>query len=294
MNSRTPTPHQLICRYILSLMLLMLVGSSVSSYMQLKPFLRLYLGSVVPVVLVLLLFIGRSKIDLSLYFPVRRISFQNALAWILFGVTVHACGIFINLPMQMLCMQFDVPAGAVLPEITDVAGYLTSIVCTAVLPAVLEEMFCRGIVLNSYAAYGKLFAVWASTAVFCILHLSIVSIPFTLFLGLVLSVIALQEESLIPAMLVHFSVNFCSCTYAFLTRAVIPAWLYTDMSVGIHILFALLLVSFFISAVWYAKRRRLLSFLRKRPAEVPRLGLSLSAVFIVVVYFVGQLDLILK
>lgn len=79
----------------------------------------------------------------------------------------------------------------------------------AVIPAFTEEFMFRGIILHKLRAYGDSFAVLVSSLFFGLIHGNLVQIPFAFIVGLALSFAVIKTGSLLPSIIVHFTVN-CS------------------------------------------------------------------------------------
>jgi len=78
----------------------------------------------------------------------------------------------------------------------------------AVLPAVCEELLCRGYMLRAWLPrLGKARAVLAVSVVFGILHLDPYRLLPTAFLGVVLAILAVESKSILPAMFGHALCN---------------------------------------------------------------------------------------
>lgn len=91
----------------------------------------------------------------------------------------------------------------------DNAGWLVlSIILLALLPAIFEELFFRGIILNSLRdGLGDTSALFISAFLFAIMHGSIQQFVYPLILGIVLGWIAMRTGSTFSSMLVHFLNN---------------------------------------------------------------------------------------
>ena len=76
-----------------------------------------------------------------------------------------------------------------------------------VLPAVLEEVAFRGILLEEYRSYGALWTVATTALMFAMLHLSLENFVYYLFMGIVLGVITVATDSLLPAVALHIFIN---------------------------------------------------------------------------------------
>lgn len=86
-------------------------------------------------------------------------------------------------------------------------GLILYIVEYTFLPAVLEEILFRGIILGRLRRFGNGFAVVFSSAVFALMHHNIVSMPNIFLLGALFGFITIASGSLVPAMVMHFANN---------------------------------------------------------------------------------------
>lgn len=94
-----------------------------------------------------------------------------------------------------------------------VLGITLSILATAVVPALVEEFACRGIVMGSLRKYGDGFAVLVSSIMFGIIHGNFQQIPFAFMVGLILGCIAVKCNSIWPAVFIHFYNNLSSVIF---------------------------------------------------------------------------------
>ena len=87
---------------------------------------------------------------------------------------------------------------------------LIYVISVAVVPAFSEELLFRGVVLSGLRKYGDGLAIFVSSLLFGIFHGNFVQFPFAFIVGLVLSFTVVYTNSILPAMLIHFSNNFFS------------------------------------------------------------------------------------
>lgn len=85
-----------------------------------------------------------------------------------------------------------------------------SVISVAVLPAVVEEIAIRGIVLQPLRRYGDWFAIIASSLIFSLMHGNMVQIPYTLAAGIIFGIVAVSTGSLWPSIVLHFLNNLFS------------------------------------------------------------------------------------
>lgn len=80
----------------------------------------------------------------------------------------------------------------------------------AVLPAILEELIFRGVILSSFEPCGTAPAVIGSALLFAFAHMSLEKLPLYFFAGVVLAFSVYAGRSLITSMLLHAAYNIAS------------------------------------------------------------------------------------
>jgi len=95
--------------------------------------------------------------------------------------------------------------------------YFACVFAMAVLPAVIEELVFRGIILHNLKKYGAVVAVLASALCFSLFHMNPAQLVYQFILGIVFAIVVLKTGNLVLAMLLHFLNNFFVITYTFIT-----------------------------------------------------------------------------
>lgn len=159
----------------------------------------------VPVV-VIRLWIG---IPSRVAFPMRRprISVAIPAVFICLGASV------IGLTMSGIIASFFQNAFGLtpkMPEFPDPVGVAASILYflrLVLLPAIVEELMFRGVIMQSLRRFGDTFALICSSILFSLAHLNLIQGPNTLIIGLVIGFFVLRTGSLRTGMLIHFVNN---------------------------------------------------------------------------------------
>ncbi|MBQ3075688.1 MAG: CPBP family intramembrane metalloprotease [Clostridia bacterium] len=113
---------------------------------------------------------------------------------------------------------------------------------TMILPAVLEEVAFRGILLEEYRPYGASWSVAISSLMFAMLHLSFENFAYYLFMGVVLGVITLASDSVLPAVALHLGI---SASHEYIRPAVVEYLRQAGKSMILpYLLLALFLILF--------------------------------------------------
>lgn len=95
----------------------------------------------------------------------------------------------------------------VLPEKTPLNVAL-SIVFICLIPAVVEELLFRGVLINGLKNMGNLWAVMLSGLLFSLYHTSPAQTIYQFIIGVIYGVVALHSQSVIPTIILHFFNNF--------------------------------------------------------------------------------------
>ncbi len=78
----------------------------------------------------------------------------------------------------------------------------------ALIPAVIEEVFFRGLILTSLKGVKTVFAVTAVSVIFALYHCSVSQLVYQLIYGVGLALLAIYAKSIIPCVIAHFINNF--------------------------------------------------------------------------------------
>ncbi len=90
-----------------------------------------------------------------------------------------------------------------------------SLLFDALMPAVCEEIFCRGALFAVLRPMGRRTAVFGSAALFALMHASVAQIPYAFFAGLLLAAVYELTGGLLLPILFHLSNNAVSLLLLF-------------------------------------------------------------------------------
>ena len=135
----------------------------------------------------------------------------------LYGAAALGVVYFAQLVTVLLSELFDrfgvsVSAGLE-PGETDVKLFILRIVYLCVFPAIFEELLTRGLVLGELLPYGKGFAIIASGALFGLMHMNPLQIPFAFIAGTVMAYTVVSCGTVRVSVAVHFINNFLSVLF---------------------------------------------------------------------------------
>lgn len=154
--------------------------------------------------------------NISELVPVRRPKKSKILPLFLFGVSFCA---FANIAVSFLGnifssmgINYEVDFGE---NPQGLFGFLLSLIATAIVPPLVEEFACRGLILGSLRKFGNGFAIITSSILFGIMHGNFQQMPFAFLVGLVLAYITVKSNTLWIAIAVHAFNNFISVFFSY-------------------------------------------------------------------------------
>lgn len=164
---------------------------------------------------------------------------------------------------------------------TDGWRFLAAVVLIAVIPALAEEQFFRGALLQSWRAMGRRKSILLTALLFGLFHLSPFDLPFTFGIGAVLGVLSYDSESVYPAMAVHGVNNFMAVLLTHAARqAASSSAAVSEQSAAQSLWFSIavyVLVGGFITAISLKQVRRNI-VMRPAPAGERDKGARLPAI----------------
>ncbi len=160
------------------------------------------------------------KSTVSELVPLGRAEKGTALPFFLFGISIcslanifsSAADSFFDNFLSLFGLRYE------LSNDTDEKGlliFILALLSTAVVPALVEEFGCRGIMFGLLKKHSEGFAIIVSSLLFAIIHGNFVQIPFAFMVGLALAVIRLKTGTLWVAVAVHFCNNLVSVIFEY-------------------------------------------------------------------------------
>lgn len=146
-------------------------------------------------------------------------------------------------------------------------GFMLTFISCAVVPPLVEEFACRGIILGSLKKYGEGFAVLCSSILFGIIHGNFKQIPFAFLVGLVLGFITVKTNTIWIAVAVHAFNNGISILldYIIANTSTIVGNIITVITLSVCLIFIFI-------AVWLFKDREFfaLKFKESKTESTPK------------------------
>lgn len=166
--------------------------------------------SLVSIALPTFILIKSSKQSINKLVPFEKINGRLLTAMVFGGMAVCMIAQLIAtlFGINMSLFGIDIYSNTESYTRASVFDFLMSALCTAVIPALVEEFAYRGLVLGVLRKHGDMFAVISSAFLFGLLHGNFVQIPFAFVVGLVLGYVRVKTDSMLPSVLIHFGNNF--------------------------------------------------------------------------------------
>ena len=148
---------------------------------------------------------------------------------------------FINDALSVALKNAGLNVSTLILPLNDIGNVILFIIVLAVFPAVVEEMFFRGLILNSLKGCKIIFAVIIASFSFALYHCSMTQLVYQLIYGAGLVVLCLMSKSAIPCIIAHFINNFAVILLEYLK---IGVNLYSPLVIAIGVALLLGFVAF--------------------------------------------------
>lgn len=181
-------------------------------------FLQVILSTIMFTLPFLLLF-SASGFSASRLVKFKRPKKEDILPFFLLGISFCA---FANISVSIIAnifaslgINYQVDFGE---KPQGILGFMLTFIATAIVPALVEEFACRGLVLGALRKYGDGFAVLCSSILFGVMHGNFQQMPFAFLVGLVLGYITVKTNTIWIAVAVHCFNNAVSVIFEYTTQ----------------------------------------------------------------------------
>ncbi|MDY4976224.1 MAG: CPBP family intramembrane glutamic endopeptidase [Clostridia bacterium] len=188
-------------------------------------YLQLMYLQIFTIMLPTILYLYPKNIDITETFLIHRINRKNVLFLVGLGICMQYIGRMLNSLMVLLLRSLGTDSPVSSLAVPDSFGAaLLALVAVVMVPAVMEELLMRGVVLHAYVWRGNKAAIAASAFLFGILHLDVRSLFSTILLGAVLAYAVLQTGSIWAGMILHLVNNLIALIGYALERHLQQPW----------------------------------------------------------------------
>ena len=124
--------------------------------------------------------------------------------------------IYLTLPVQTLLYEILGERPDSVAAVTSVGEFFVQLLTICLIPAVVEEFLCRGVIMRMLKPYGIVVSMVVSALAFTILHMDLYSFIIIFMLGMLLSAVKILTGSIWACVLVHFSNNLWAVVSTFI------------------------------------------------------------------------------
>ncbi|MBR3750820.1 MAG: CPBP family intramembrane metalloprotease [Clostridia bacterium] len=167
-----------------------------------------------------------------------------------------------------------VPSGSELP-IDTLPQMIFAAFLYGLLPAFCEEFFFRGLVMRAFERFSAFAAIVFSALIFGIMHGNLQQVLFAAVIGVVLAVVVRQSDSIVPAMVIHFTNNFLAMVINFINSGAAEEEVVMTpvdtITGGFSLVIAgMPILALLIPYIFYTKKRNLKKYGRRDPEELSK------------------------
>ena len=120
--------------------------------------------------------------------------------------------------VNMLSMVFvENKISSTINNIVGKQSIIVAITCVAMLPAIVEEILCRGIIYNVHSKVSIKKAVIMSGVLFGLLHCNFNQFAYAFFMGMIFALVVEATDSTLATVLMHFIINCNSLVLAYVS-----------------------------------------------------------------------------
>lgn len=168
------------------------------------------------------------KTNLSI--PIRPIKRKSEDDWksnifnlgLAIGTTV--CGISIAMLLNAFASVLS-SSGSQTAEDINAYPIWTALIVFAIVPAIVEEYVFRGVILEEYLVLGNKTAILMSSVFFALLHLSLGSVFYGFFFGLVFALVRISTNNLLMTIAMHITFNGVNVFLSYANLEMVPNWI---------------------------------------------------------------------
>ncbi len=159
------------------------------------------------VLLPVVLYSINKRISITYGFRFNKLKIKNVLIVILLSVPLYVFLSSVNsISFYFLQRYIEIPVSSI-PIPGSGGDFILSLFIIAFLPAVCEELFLRGVMLDAYYRRGAFSAIITGALFFAIFHFDISNFFAPFFFGLVIGYVVLKTDSIYAGILAHFLNN---------------------------------------------------------------------------------------
>ena len=157
---------------------------------------------------------------IKLDFNAKNFEVKHVVFIILLSVGMFLGVGFINLKINQTLVGWGVKSSSPAIVVENVWQFLFFTISLAILPAIFEEIFFRGILLNSFGKNNTFLSVLIVSLCFALYHCNLTQFAYQFIYGVAFSFVAITCKSVLPCIISHFLNNFIVLLFYFIQVSV--------------------------------------------------------------------------
>ncbi len=178
---------------------------------------------------------------------------------------------------------------------TTVEQLITYYVVIAFSAGVCEEFLFRGAIMPSFEREGYVPALVFSAFLFALMHMSLLSLPGTFFLGITIGLVVIKTGSLLAGVLYHILNNFFAVTYMYIySMSPMDSSAESSFILGLLILAVPAVAGTVFCLLMIQRKSKVPPLLKNREGWLPRGWFTWSIVFIIIIFIlIASLEMLI-
>ncbi len=123
------------------------------------------------------------------------------------GVGVLCLLMIVNYVAGYIATAVEYPLSVVYPPLNNAWQWMLAVLCVCVVPAIVEEVLFRGVVLEAFLPYGDIPAILLSALTFALFHFNLAQSIYPFLYAIVLGLVVRKTGNIYYAMIMHFTNN---------------------------------------------------------------------------------------
>lgn len=204
MNSPKSANKLLLFFLIYSILMQFVVASFASVLENIDMLLLLFLQDVFLILLPIIMYLLVTKRKITELVPLHLLDFKNIIYVILITVFTYPIMSCVSYISQIFVST------AANDTITEYMNNYSTAACLlgfALIPAVFEEVFCRGVIQSNYKTASPIVMYLMSGIAFGIIHMNFQQMSYAIVAGIMLAFLVHQTNSILASVLSHFIIN---------------------------------------------------------------------------------------
>lgn len=170
-----------------------------------------------------LFFTCHHRLEPTTFLRIRRLTFPEALLIVLMALAASLVASALNTFVIYFLERLGPVSMEGIPAPKNLQELWVQVIVIAVLPAICEEFFFRGVIYRSFESFGTWPAIGASAFYFALFHFDLRNLLGPLFLGILISWYCYRTGSILAAVLAHFVNNLLAVLVGWFSRDVAEA-----------------------------------------------------------------------